>query len=187
MDRFFSFLLWPKRGVHRPWKQGKKKWGSITYCKDWANKANKMFIVWLCWLFRFWKGDRELEVHTATYRPGIDQSQHAKSVSHIISYNIIPSREIPILQFQPENSRFGHIVSILPFSFILFSHILLLSRSKERKRLHSSVSFFCCALSFFVFVLIIVDSLIIFSAVLANLSIVGCTVRQLVLYFRICN
>ena len=28
--------------------------------------------------------DRELEVRTATYGPGIDQSQHAKSVSHII-------------------------------------------------------------------------------------------------------
>ena len=43
-----------------------------------------MFIIWLCWLFRFWKGDRELEVRTATYGPGIDQSQYAKSVSHII-------------------------------------------------------------------------------------------------------
>ena len=30
------------------------------------------------------KGDRELEVRTATYGPGIDQSQHAKVVSHII-------------------------------------------------------------------------------------------------------
>ena len=30
------------------------------------------------------KGDRELEVRTATYGPGIDQSQHAKAVSHII-------------------------------------------------------------------------------------------------------
>ena len=44
-----------------------------------------MFIIWLCWLFRFWKGDRELEVRTATYGPGTDQSQHAKSVSHIIN------------------------------------------------------------------------------------------------------
>ena len=43
-----------------------------------------MFIIWLCWLFRFWKGDWELEVRTATYGPGIDQSQYAKSVSHII-------------------------------------------------------------------------------------------------------
>ena len=32
--------------------------------------------------------DRELEVRTATYGPGIDQSQHAKSVSHIIKYII---------------------------------------------------------------------------------------------------
>ena len=37
---------------------------------------------------RFWKGDRELEVHTPTYGPGIDQSQHAKSVSHIIKGRI---------------------------------------------------------------------------------------------------
>ena len=30
------------------------------------------------------KSDQELEVHRATYGPGIDQSQHRKSVSHII-------------------------------------------------------------------------------------------------------
>ena len=29
-----------------------------------------------------------LEVRTTTYGPGIDQSQHAKSVSHIIKENI---------------------------------------------------------------------------------------------------
>ena len=84
MDRVFSFLLWPKREARRPWKQGRKKRGSITCCTDRANEANKMFIIWLCRLFRFWKGDRELAVRTATYGPGIDQSQHAKSVSHII-------------------------------------------------------------------------------------------------------
>ena len=85
MDRVFSFLLWPKREARGPWKQGRKKRGSITCCTDRADEANKMFIIWLCWLFRFWKGDRELEVRTATYGPGIDQSQHAKSVSHIIN------------------------------------------------------------------------------------------------------
>ena len=84
MDRVFSFLLWPKREARGPWKQGRKKRGSITCCTDRANEANKMFIIWLCWLFRFWKGDWELAVRTATYGPGIDQSQHAKSVSHII-------------------------------------------------------------------------------------------------------
>ena len=47
-----------------------------------------MFIIWLCWLFQFWKGDQELEVRAATYGPDIDQSQHAKSVSHIIMYVI---------------------------------------------------------------------------------------------------
>ena len=30
-------------------------------------------------------GDRELEVRTATYGPGIDQSQRAKTVSHSTS------------------------------------------------------------------------------------------------------
>ena len=84
MDRVFSFLLWPKREARGPWKQGRKKRGSITCCTDRANEANKMFIIWLCRLFRFWKGDRELAVRTATYGPGIDQSQHAKSASHII-------------------------------------------------------------------------------------------------------
>ena len=84
MDRVFSFLLWPKREARGPWKQGRKKRGSITCLTDRANEANKMFIIWLCRLFRFWKGDRELAVRTATYGPGIDQSQHAKSVSHII-------------------------------------------------------------------------------------------------------
>ena len=88
MDRVFSFLLWPKREARGPWKQGRKKRGSITCRTDRANEANKMFIIWLCWLFRFWKGDRELEVRTATYGPGIDQSQHTKSVSHIIRENI---------------------------------------------------------------------------------------------------
>ena len=88
MDRVFSFLLWPKREARGPWKQGRKKRGSITCCTDRANEANKTFIIWLCRLFRFWKGDRELAVRTATYGPGIDQSQHAKSVSHIINKSI---------------------------------------------------------------------------------------------------
>ena len=35
----------------------------------------------------FEKVYRELEVRTATYGPGIDQSQYAKSVSHIIKYS----------------------------------------------------------------------------------------------------
>ena len=82
-----SFFLPFMAQARRPWKQGRKKRGSITCHMDRANEANKMFIIWLCWLFRFWKGDGELEVRTATYGPGIDQSQHAKSVSHIIMYN----------------------------------------------------------------------------------------------------
>ena len=90
MDRVFSFLSWPKREAHGPWKQGRKKRGSINCRTDRANQANKMFIKWLCWLFRVWKGDRELEVRTTNYRPGIDQSKHAKSVSHIIKLNTSP-------------------------------------------------------------------------------------------------
>ena len=41
------------------------------------------------------KGDRELEVRTATYGPGIDQSQHANSVSHIIIGLIVKVSRIP--------------------------------------------------------------------------------------------
>ena len=36
----------------------------------------------------------ELEVRTATYGPGIDQSQHAKSVSHIIMVNILKTETL---------------------------------------------------------------------------------------------
>ena len=88
-SEFFSFLLWPKREARAPWKQGRKKQGYITCPTDRANKANKMVTIWLCWLYRFWKDDRELEVRTATYGPGIDQSQNAKSVSHIIFYIVL--------------------------------------------------------------------------------------------------
>ena len=42
-------------------------------------------------IIRILKGDPELEVRTATYGPGIDQSQHAKSVSHIITFIILLS------------------------------------------------------------------------------------------------
>ena len=73
MDWVFSFLLWPKRGALGPWKQGRKKRGSIARLTNRTNEANKMFFIWLCWLFHFWKSDRELEVRTATYESGIDQ------------------------------------------------------------------------------------------------------------------
>ena len=59
-----------------------KKRGSITCRTDRANEVNKMFIIWLC-LLCFEKVRTQLEVRTATYGPQIDQSQHAKSVSHI--------------------------------------------------------------------------------------------------------
>ena len=84
-----SFFLPFMAQVWGPWEPGRKKRGSVTCGTDRANEANKMFIIWLCWLFQFWKGDQEPEVHTATYALGIDQSQQAKSVSHIIIYVII--------------------------------------------------------------------------------------------------
>ena len=85
MDQVFAFLLWPKREAYMGHENKEaKKQGSTVCCTDWANEATKMFIIWLCWLFRFWKDDRELEVCTVTYGPGIDQSQHTKSVRHII-------------------------------------------------------------------------------------------------------
>ena len=40
-------------------------------------------------LFDVLTGGQELEVRRATYGPGIDKSQHAKSVSHIIKCNIV--------------------------------------------------------------------------------------------------
>ena len=45
---FLPFMA--KREARGPWKQGRKKRGSITCPTDWANEANKMFIIWLCWL-----------------------------------------------------------------------------------------------------------------------------------------
>ena len=88
MDGDFSFLLWLKRQARGPWKQGRKKRGSITGRTDRANEANNMFIIWLCWLlmvgtnsFDVLTENQKLEVRTANYGP-IDQSQHAKSASH---------------------------------------------------------------------------------------------------------
>ena len=69
-------------------KEGKNR-GSITCRADRANEATKMFIICMA-LFTILEssdlsaGDQELEVRKATYGPEIDQSQHAKSVSHII-------------------------------------------------------------------------------------------------------
>ena len=50
-DQVFFFLLWPKHEERRPWKQARKKRGSITCHTDQANEANKMFIIWLFLLF----------------------------------------------------------------------------------------------------------------------------------------
>ena len=47
-------------------------------------------------IIRILKGDPELEVRTATYGPGIDQSQHGKSVSHIITFIILLSKFVNI-------------------------------------------------------------------------------------------
>ena len=47
----------------------------------------------------FGKGDQELEVRSATYGPVIDQSQHAKSISHVIiaCYSIVKQPEVEYL------------------------------------------------------------------------------------------
>ena len=52
--------------------KSKEKTRSITCPTDRAKEANKYLLLTEC------------EVRTATYEPGIDQSQHVKSVSHII-------------------------------------------------------------------------------------------------------
>ena len=122
MDRVFSFLLWPKREAHGPWKQGRKKRGSITCLMDRANEANKMFIIWLCWLFRFWKGDRELEVRTATYGPGIDQSQHAKSVSHIIIYSYLCSK--PAFEINSKSVLESESICLIPSESVVFNSLV---------------------------------------------------------------
>ena len=54
---FFPLLLW-KQGIMK-----KNPRGSITCRTDRANEANKMFIIWLCWLFRekdkiIWRFDK---------------------------------------------------------------------------------------------------------------------------------
>ena len=71
MDRVFSFLLWPKREARGPWKQRRKKRGSITCPTDRANEANKMFIIWLCWLFRIiWDFDILSKMFVKNHSPG---------------------------------------------------------------------------------------------------------------------
>ena len=128
MDPVFSFLLWTKCEARGPWKQGRKKQGSITCCTDRANKANKMFIIWLFWLFQFWKDDWELELRTATYRPGIDQSQLAKSVSHIIK-NIKTRKEVMEERMTGNSKRQGESIDF-PVNFVqcavIWKHLVFL-------------------------------------------------------------
>ena len=86
MDRVFSFLFRPKCEVRGPWIPGRKKTRTeqtrLTRCLlygfvDYYRKGTKSFDVLA--------GNQELEVRTATNRPEIEQSRHAKSVSHIIN------------------------------------------------------------------------------------------------------
>ena len=87
----FCLLFMAQARSAQATKTRKEKRGSITCRTDRANEANKMFIIWLCSLFRerdeirfdVLTSDQELEVCMATYGPEVDQSQHAKSVSHI--------------------------------------------------------------------------------------------------------
>ena len=78
-----------------------------------------MFIIWLCWLFRFRKDDRELEVRTATYGPVIDQSQHAKSVSHIIMYRFFVCLNIP----RTANGLYSVTLKSYPRASLAGSHL----------------------------------------------------------------
>ena len=48
----------------------------------------------------------------ATYGPGIDQSQHAKSVSHIIKEYILPNREAFSLGTDTEGNKCFNICPI---------------------------------------------------------------------------
>ena len=47
-----------------------------------AQAGSKMFIMWLCWLFRFWKDDRELELEVRTaYLPTWNGPITAREIS----------------------------------------------------------------------------------------------------------
>ena len=63
---------------------------------------------------------RELEVRMATYGPGIDQSQHAKSVSHIIIY---------FINFVPELYLFLYFLCTVLFILLIFTFFVLISNS----------------------------------------------------------
>ena len=82
MDRVFSFLC---------------AWAMKTRKEKLAVRTEQTRLIrCLLYVFADYFGfekvikKQELEVRTATYGPGIDQSQHAKSVSHIINYIIVP-------------------------------------------------------------------------------------------------
>ena len=95
----FFFLLWPKCKVCGPWKYGTKKTRihnlpyGVRTVRDRANESYKMFVIWLCWLFLerneiIWRFDRRSRAtdpygYFPTWNWPI--TQHAKSVSHIIT------------------------------------------------------------------------------------------------------
>ena len=59
---FFLPFMAQARSTRAMKTRKEKKRGSITCRTDRANEANKMFIIWLCWLFR------ELERNETTWR-----------------------------------------------------------------------------------------------------------------------
>ena len=102
---FFPSFYGPsaKRAGHEN-KEGRKR-GSITCRTEQADEDNKDVY---CMAF-YYSGkrtkqfdvltlDQELEVRTATYGPETDQSQHAKTVSHIIKKGIELCRKRVLLK-----------------------------------------------------------------------------------------
>ena len=73
MNQFFSFPLWPKRG-------GETEDSQVAVRTE-QTRLIRCLLYGFVDYYGFEMGDRELEVRTATYVPGIDQSQQAKSVS----------------------------------------------------------------------------------------------------------
>ena len=92
MDQVFFFLYGPSaKCVGHENKEGKNedhnflKFYYITKLAIWTEQMRQI----RCLLYGFadyssFEKVIELEVHMATYGPGNDQSQHVKSVSHII-------------------------------------------------------------------------------------------------------
>ena len=72
-----------------------------------------------------WNGDRELEVCTATYEPGIDQSQHEKSVSLIINNYMYLKAFLKLLKIQNVKPNSCHNQSLFKGTFDNLNYIIV--------------------------------------------------------------